>query len=121
MLLLLPNVCVCSVTVMLEAGAKDVVLQDFMKAVKTGMKEATQVIIAMKSFAALHGKPKREVDTSASVPSEEVVIAAERIALERITEMMLDWNHDKVSRDRALSVVREEALATMIVSRLIAD
>lgn len=101
---------------MLEAGAKDILVQDFMKAVKTGMKEITQIVIAMKSFTSSHGKPKREIDLSSCIPSDEIISAAERIALQRITDIMLNWNHDKVSRDRALSVAREEALQTLIVS-----
>lgn len=107
--------CLFIFAVMLEASAKNVFLQDFMKAVKVGVKEANHLIASMKSFIAMHGKPKREVEM-VNVPSEDMVAAAERAALQRITDVMLDWNHDKVSRDNALSEIREETLQTLIVS-----
>ncbi|XP_022708617.1 polyribonucleotide nucleotidyltransferase 1, mitochondrial-like isoform X1 [Varroa jacobsoni] len=95
--------------VMLEAGAKDVYMQDFMKAVKVGMKEVTQIVLPLKKFVERHGKPKRVIEEQC-LPSEEMIETARSEVLERVTDIMMDWNHDKVSRDKAISVVRDEAL-----------
>lgn len=103
---------------MLEASAKNVYLQDFMKAVKVGVKEASHLINSMKSFIAKHGKPKRELE-AVSEPSAELMAAAEVAALQKITDVFLDWNHDKTSRDKALDAVREEAVQKLAVSLIV--
>ncbi|OQR67607.1 polyribonucleotide nucleotidyltransferase 1 [Tropilaelaps mercedesae] len=100
--------------VMLEAGAQDVQLQTFMRAVKVGMKEVTRIVLALRPFAEKYGKPKRAVKKE-NLPSEEMLAAAERETLEKITDVMLDWSHDKVSRDNALAAVMEEALQKLVL------
>ena len=57
-------------TVMLEGGGNNVLQQDFMKAIKVGVKECQQVVKAIQQLAKAAGKPKRSFTNVLSVPEE---------------------------------------------------
>ncbi|XP_003743636.2 polyribonucleotide nucleotidyltransferase 1, mitochondrial [Galendromus occidentalis] len=98
--------------VMLEASADNLCVQDFMQSVKVGMKEVSKIVQTIEDFARTHGKPKREV-AAYFVPSQEMISMAETLSRDQVYEVLTDFSHDKLSRDRALSVVRETALVKL--------
>lgn len=60
---------------MLEASADNILQQDFMKALKAGVKETQHIIHAIHEMQKNHGKPKRVVE-EVLVPSEEIMDSA---------------------------------------------
>ncbi|KAL3212642.1 hypothetical protein MRX96_008051 [Rhipicephalus microplus] len=95
--------------VMLEASADNVLLQDFQKAVRCGVKETQLIIRQIKEFQSACGRPKRTVERL-FVPSAELVKAARLLAGIRVRDILSDSNHDKVSRDEALSAVKDDVI-----------
>uniref|UniRef100_A0A224Z6D3 polyribonucleotide nucleotidyltransferase n=1 Tax=Rhipicephalus zambeziensis TaxID=60191 RepID=A0A224Z6D3_9ACAR len=95
--------------VMLEASADNVLLQDFQKAVRCGVKETQLIVRQIKEFQSACGRPKRTVE-KLFVPSEELVEAARLLAGIRVRDVLSDANHDKVSRDEALSAVKDDVI-----------
>ncbi|KAK8769324.1 hypothetical protein V5799_014211 [Amblyomma americanum] len=95
--------------VMLEASADNVLIQDFQKAVRCGVKETQHIVRHIKEFQEACGHPKRTVERY-FVPSPELVDAARLLAGIRVRDILSDVNHDKVSRDEALSAVKEDVV-----------
>ncbi|KAH9375077.1 hypothetical protein HPB48_012590 [Haemaphysalis longicornis] len=60
---------------MLEASADNVLIQDFQKAVRSGVKETQLIVRHIRQFQAACGRPKRSVERL-FVPSDEMVEAA---------------------------------------------
>ncbi|KFM81365.1 Polyribonucleotide nucleotidyltransferase 1, mitochondrial, partial [Stegodyphus mimosarum] len=99
--------------VMLEASADNILQQDFMKALKAGVKETQRIIQVIKELQKKYGKPKRILENLPE-PSAEVMESAKLLCETKITEVLTDTNFDKVSRDQALDVVRQEATEKVI-------
>lgn len=59
----------------MEAAADNILQQDFLKAIKSGVKETQIIIQQLKALQKSCGKPKREVPKY-YVPSEELIDAA---------------------------------------------
>ncbi|XP_037500469.1 polyribonucleotide nucleotidyltransferase 1, mitochondrial [Rhipicephalus sanguineus] len=95
--------------VMLEASADNVLLQDFQKAVRCGVKETQLIVRQIKEFQSACGRPKRTVE-KLFVPSVELIEAARLLAGIRVRDVLSDANHDKVSRDEALSAVKDDVI-----------
>ncbi|KAL5008315.1 hypothetical protein ScPMuIL_013896 [Solemya velum] len=62
--------------VMLEAAADHILQQDFLKAIKQGVKEAQAVVSKIKEIQAQYGKPKRDFDFVLKVPGKDVQSSA---------------------------------------------
>uniref|UniRef100_A0A2R5L4P2 polyribonucleotide nucleotidyltransferase n=1 Tax=Ornithodoros turicata TaxID=34597 RepID=A0A2R5L4P2_9ACAR len=101
--------------VMLEASAENVLLQDFQKAVRLGVKETQVIVRHIKEFQKAHGRPKREVERY-FVPSQELVDAAKLLSETRIRDILSNPEHDKVSRDMALSEVKKDVVEKLLES-----
>jgi len=95
--------------VMLEASAENVYLQDFKGAIKTGVKECQSIIKAIEELKALTGKPKREFSPLPSCPSE-LTDALKIMCENRLRSILQDFSHDKVSRDVAITAVRNQVI-----------
>ncbi|XP_050037004.1 polyribonucleotide nucleotidyltransferase 1, mitochondrial [Dermacentor andersoni] len=95
--------------VMLEASADNVLLQDFQKAIRCGVKETQLIIRQIKEFQSVCGRPKRTVE-KLFVPSADLIDAARLLAGIRVRDILSDANHDKVSRDEALNAVKEDVI-----------
>ncbi|XP_075555303.1 polyribonucleotide nucleotidyltransferase 1 [Dermacentor variabilis] len=95
--------------VMLEASADNVLLQDFQKAIRCGVKETQLIIRQIKEFQSACGRPKRTVE-KLFVPSADLIDAARLLAGIRVRDILSDANHDKVSRDEALNAVKEDVI-----------
>lgn len=98
-----------NLVVMLEANANNVLQQDLLKAIKTGTKEAQHVISSIEKMQKEFGKPKREL-LPANELSEEIAEALESLTCMRVKEIFTDYSHDKLSRDNALNLVRNDVL-----------
>ncbi|KAG0426815.1 hypothetical protein HPB47_026093 [Ixodes persulcatus] len=98
-----------SQVVMLEASGDNVLLQDFQKAVRLGVKETQAIVRQIKEFQKLCGRPKRTVEKY-FVPTPEMVDSARLLAETRVRDILSDAGHDKISRDNALSELKQDIL-----------
>lgn len=96
-----------NLVVMLEANANNVLQQDLLKAIKTGTKEAQQVVNSIEKMQKDFGKPKRELVPETEL-SGEVLEGLESLTHRRVKEIFTDYTLDKLSRDNALNLVRND-------------
>lgn len=95
--------------VMLEGKGNVVDLTVMLKAIKKGTKECQNIINAINKVQQDHGKPKQIVEPSTSV-NEELSDAVKSMCEMRLREIFRDHTHDKISRDKAVNVIREEVV-----------
>lgn len=98
-----------NMVVMMEGKANVVLMQDFLKAIKTATKEAQLIVQAIEKLQKAHGKPKRSLDEM-PVASEEICEAVRSMSEMRLKEIFRDYSHDKISRDQAVNSVRTEVV-----------
>lgn len=101
-----------NLVVMLEASAENVYQQDFLKAIKMGVKECQIIARTVETLRKEAGKPKREYVTLQS-GSEELLSAIKLISENRLRAILRDFSHDKISRDVAISTVRNDVMEKM--------
>lgn len=95
--------------VMLESSADNVLQQDFFHALKVGVKECQLIVQSIMQLQKQYGKAKRELETIPETCSE-VVEAIRSLSEMRLREIFRDYNHDKLSRDNAVSVVKTDVV-----------
>lgn len=98
-----------NLVVMLEASANIVLQQDFLKAIKTGVKECQKIVQSISKLQNLFGKPKREYEIKAE-PNQELMDAVKLLSEARLKEIFSDITHDKISRDNSVRDLRNEIL-----------
>lgn len=102
-----------NLVVMLEGRGDVVLIQDLLKAIKQGTREAQIIIEKIEKMRKelKHLKPKRvvQVDTGKKLElTEEVIEAIKTMSSLRIKEIFRDGNHDKMSRDNMVNDLRQE-------------
>ncbi|KAH9642991.1 hypothetical protein HF086_013552 [Spodoptera exigua] len=85
-----------NLVVMMEGSAQDILQQDLLKAIKLGMQKS-------------HGKMKREYETPPPL-HQDIVDAVSTLSSMKIREILSDYSHDKISRDNAISELRQMVL-----------
>lgn len=98
-----------NLVVMLEANANNVMQQDLLKAIKIGTKEAQHVINSIEKMQKDFGRTKRELLPENEL-SGEILEALESLTYMRVKEIFTDYSHDKLSRDNALNLVRNDVV-----------
>ncbi|CAB3380601.1 Hypothetical predicted protein [Cloeon dipterum] len=98
-----------NLVVMLEGAAENVLLPDFQKAVRTGVKEIYNIVLGIQRLSKMYGKMKRTSDPPAAIP-EETVEAVRSLSEMRLREIFRDYSHDKLSRDEAVSELRANVI-----------
>lgn len=98
-----------NLVVMLEASAENIYQQDFLKAIKMGVKECQGIVRAIETLRKEAGKPKREYATPPA-GSEELLSALKLMSENRLRGILRDFNHDKISRDVAVATVRNDVI-----------
>lgn len=106
--------------VMLEGGANNVLQQDLMKAIKTGVKECQVVVRAIQQLAKDVGKPKRPFTNTSSVP-QEVLQAVSTLSITRLRSIFTDFSHHKLSRDEAVNALRMDVTQKAVEGGVAAD
>ncbi len=123
-----------NLVVMLEAAAENVYTQDFLKvisfvaaliykiiflhflqAIKVGVKECQIVVQAIDEVRKKAGKVKREF-VKPSTGSDELYSALKIMCENRLRDILRDFTHDKISRDVAVSTVRNSVIENFRVS-----
>ncbi|XP_046652953.1 polyribonucleotide nucleotidyltransferase 1, mitochondrial-like [Daphnia pulicaria] len=104
-----------NLVVMLEASAENVYQQDFLKAIRTGVKECQTIAKAIEKLRKDAGKPKREFIVLPS-GSEELLSAVKLLSENRLRVILRDFNHDKISRDVAVATVRNDVMEKLRTS-----
>ncbi|CAH2044633.1 unnamed protein product, partial [Iphiclides podalirius] len=98
-----------NLVVMLEGFANDILQQDLLKAIKLGTKEAQHVVRAIEKLQKTHGKKKREYEKSPEL-DPNIVDSIKTLSTMKLREILSDSSHDKVSRDMAISELRQTVL-----------
>ncbi|CAG2053534.1 unnamed protein product [Timema podura] len=98
-----------SLVVMLEASAENILQQDFLKAIKIGVKECQSIVQAIQQLQKHYGKAKREIEGH-QLFSQEILEAARSFSDMRLREIFRDHSHDKLSRDIAVNSVRTDVV-----------
>ncbi|XP_026480125.1 polyribonucleotide nucleotidyltransferase 1, mitochondrial-like [Ctenocephalides felis] len=96
-----------NLVVMLEGKADNILQQDLLKAVKFGTREAQGIISSIEKLQKSHGKTKRELNILPEV-SDDLISAIKSLSEMRIREIFRNYNHDKISRDNELNLVRSD-------------
>ena len=104
-----------NLVVMLEGKGDVILLQDLLKAIKHGTREAQVIIEQIERMRKemKHLKPKRipQVDIGRKLElTEEVMNAIKTISSLRIKEIFRDGSHDKMSRDNMINALRQEVV-----------
>lgn len=101
-----------SLVLMLEGSANNILQQDFLKAIKAGVKECQKIVQSIQQLQSKVGKTKRNFETKPD--QDEVVIEAVRTMCDlRLREVFEDYKHDKISRDEAVKCVHDDLLNKM--------
>lgn len=95
---------------MLEGFCREpVLLNDIVKAIKSGVKKCNSVIDSIKKLQIDVGKPKRELDQSHKPTPEHINYVYDN-ARQRLETILTDYSLDKVSRDKRMKEVHEPLL-----------
>ncbi|CAH4038126.1 unnamed protein product [Pieris brassicae] len=98
-----------NLVVMLEGNAKDILQQDLLKAIKLGTKEAQHIVRSIEKLQKDHGKTKREFEVPNPI-NQSVIDSIKTLSNMKIREILSDFSHDKISRDNAVSDLRQIVL-----------
>lgn len=94
---------------MLEGKATMLPYQDVSSAIRKGLLECREIIAGIEKLQASHGKPKRDIVKTE--PMQQEVLDALRAMCEmRIRETFCNESHDKMSRDLAITAIRESVV-----------
>lgn len=98
--------------VMIEGSADNLLEPDVKKALKAGVKECQGIVQAIQQLQKKCGKPKRTMDDPPQLVEEikESIISLSEMKLRGVFS---DYKHDKISRDVALTNIRNEVLTTI--------
>lgn len=98
-----------NLVVMLEGSADNIYQQDFLKTIKSGVKECQKIVAAISQMQKAYGRPKRIFESKN--PPEQSVFDSVKVMCElRLREVLLDYTHDKVSRDEAIQNIQADVL-----------
>lgn len=103
-----------NLVVMLEGKGDVMLLQDLQKAIKQGTREAQLIITEIEKMRKTcpNIKPKREqvvIDEGRKLKvTSEVIEAIETLSSMKLKEIFGNASHDKMSRDNAVTLVRQE-------------
>lgn len=101
--------------VMLEGNANNILQQDLLKAIKSGTKEAQNIINDIEKLQKTFGKNKRELEALPEL-SEEILEALRSLTEMRVREIFKNYTYDKLGRDNALSDVRTDVSEKIRIS-----
>lgn len=94
--------------VMLDGSCMEpVLLPDISKAIKFAVKECRTIIESIVHLQSQCGKTKRNVDLS-NMPSETFLVETSDLCYDKIMVVLQNHDYDKVERDNAMNVVRDE-------------
>ncbi|GFS96598.1 polyribonucleotide nucleotidyltransferase 1, mitochondrial [Trichonephila clavipes] len=94
--------------VMLDGSANNVLQQDFMKALKTGVKETQVIVKSIRDLQEKFGKPKRTINNVLE-PTPEILDSAKLLLEAKITGVLTDYSLQKVSRGIEIDEIKQEA------------
>lgn len=95
--------------VMIEGKCNSVSYQNISKAISTGSKACRVICAAIEEFRTKYGKPKREIQEAEPIDIE-IVSAIRSMCEMRLNEVFTNDAHNKVSRDQAVRVIREDVV-----------
>lgn len=95
--------------VMLEGKATSLPYQKVVSAMRKGLLECRQIIAGIEKMQATHGKPKRQIVETEPM-QQEVIDALRSLCEMRIRETFSNGSHDKMSRDLAITAIRESVV-----------
>lgn len=102
-----------NLVIMLEGRGNVILLQDLLKAIKHGTREAQRIVSQIETMRKdlVHLLPKRiqQVEVGKKLElNDEVINAVKTMSSIRIKEIFRNGSHDKMSRDNAVNALRQE-------------
>lgn len=98
-----------NLVVMLEGKGNVVLMQDLLKAIKQGTREAQFIIHEIERLQKSYGRTKRVVEELPET-DPELEQAVKSMCEMRLREIFQDAQHDKISRDTAVNEVRANVI-----------
>ncbi|XP_036323635.1 polyribonucleotide nucleotidyltransferase 1, mitochondrial [Rhagoletis pomonella] len=98
-----------NLVVMLEGKGNVVLMQDLLKAIKQGTREAQFIISEIERLQKAYGRSKRAVEVPLAVDTD-ISEAVKSMSEMRLREIFQDATHDKISRDNAVNDVRSNVI-----------
>ncbi|KAF5282533.1 hypothetical protein FQA39_LY04940 [Lamprigera yunnana] len=96
-----------NLVVMLEANADNILQQDFLKAIKIGVKESQLIVNSIEKLQSNFGKQKRVLDKQVEL-SDEAKDAIMALTKMRVKEVFKNYSYDKLSRDNEINCIRTD-------------
>lgn len=91
--------------VMLEGSADSISLNDLQKAIKQGVKECQCIILAINTLQTKYGKEKMKFTVANIENVDGITECIQMNAEKNIREILTNFEHDKLSRDNAISEI----------------
>jgi len=101
-----------NLVVMLEGSANEILQQDLKKVMKIGVKECQHIIASIINLQKLYGKTKRKVETNKQ-QDDNLINAIKELSEIKVQDILLDCKHDKISRDSAISNLKDSVIKTL--------
>ncbi|KAG5682433.1 hypothetical protein PVAND_011786 [Polypedilum vanderplanki] len=103
-----------NLVVMLEGRGNIVLLPNILKAIKQGTREAQFIIDKIEKMRKElpNVKPKRE-EQEMNIMDEEMLVALKTMSEMRLKDVFRNTSHDKISRDQAVQVIRQEVITSL--------
>lgn len=97
--------------VMLEGSFSSVLLQNFLKALKAGMKECHKIVTAIEDLMTKCGKVKRVFEPKTFDENLYEIVKSESYT--PLLQIFRNFEHDKVSRDLAIAELQKKVVDTV--------
>lgn len=99
--------------IMLDGCCNEPIMQpDIYRALKLGLKECQKIINDIKNLRKSHGRTKKLITQPNSLTPEQLE-TYENLCKIRLTNTLRNVNHDKISRDKEMQDMRQDALEMM--------
>ncbi|XP_011866816.1 PREDICTED: polyribonucleotide nucleotidyltransferase 1, mitochondrial [Vollenhovia emeryi] len=99
--------------VMLEGSANEILEQQLRKALKLGVKECQGIVAAITNLQKTCGKTKRTIETDGQQPDDSLTSAVKELSEAKLQDIFSSSAHDKISRDNAVSALRDSVIKTL--------
>jgi polyribonucleotide nucleotidyltransferase len=98
-----------NLVVMIDGRADNIMMQDLRKALKVGVKECQNIILAIEKLQKKHSKQKRTIEPVTEIP-KEIIETVKFTSEMKLRKIFTDFQLDKLSRDQAINDLRNEII-----------
>ncbi|XP_071650165.1 polyribonucleotide nucleotidyltransferase 1, mitochondrial [Temnothorax longispinosus] len=99
--------------IMLEGSANEILEQHLKKAIKLGVKECQGIVTAITNLQKTCGKTKREIETKEQQQDDNLKGTVKELSEAKLRDIFSNYTYDKISRDNAVSDLRNSVIETL--------